>query len=468
MKKLFTILAVVVITTSLFAQAPYRMSYQAVIRNASNHLVTSTTVGMRISILHGSPTGSVVYVETHTPTTNSNGLATIEIGSGTILTGSFGYINWENGPFFVKSETDLEGGTNYTITNISQLMSVSYALYANTAENLTIGFTETDPTFGPTAASGITSTNISNWSTSYSWGNHAVLYRSISYIPAWNEITGKPIFTTIATSGSFNDLLSNPFLFTTPTTDQLVKYDGTNWVNFTPDFSLSNHSHSDANTTLSGYIIGTDKVKLNSLQTANGTETIVTAGTNITNTGTGTIASPYVINNTGATTHHVGDLYGGGIVVAVWKEAGVEHGLIVSLVDISTSATWSNVTSPLIGVTAQSPIDGRANTNAIIGQAGHTASAAKLCVDYNGGGFTDWYLPALWELKFCYKAAYLVNTLVGNANGFQYGWNSGEGEYWSSTESPTSNPAWVLGIGSGYSFTYCKYAVCRVRAVRRY
>ncbi len=93
MKKLIAILAVVFITTSAFSQAPQFMSYQAVIRNSSNTLIANTAVGMQISILQGSSSGTAVYVERQTPTTNVNGLATISIGSGSILTGSFASIN---------------------------------------------------------------------------------------------------------------------------------------------------------------------------------------------------------------------------------------------------------------------------------------------------------------------------------------------------------------------------------------
>jgi len=134
-------------TASVFAQSPDRMSYQAVIRNSNNDLVTNTTVGIQISILQGSADGKEVYVETQTPTTNTNGLVSLEIGGGKAVSGSF-KINWIAGPYFIKTEIDPSGGTNYTITGTSQLLSVPYALHAKTAETVTGGIAETDPVFG--------------------------------------------------------------------------------------------------------------------------------------------------------------------------------------------------------------------------------------------------------------------------------------------------------------------------------
>ena len=135
MKKISTILIAFLLTLSLFAQAPQKISYQAVIRDASNELVTEQEIGMRISILQGADDGTVVYVETHTPTTNINGLASIEIGMGS-TSDNFSEIDWSEGHYFIKTETDPEGGSNYTIIGTSQLLSVPYALHAMTVETV--------------------------------------------------------------------------------------------------------------------------------------------------------------------------------------------------------------------------------------------------------------------------------------------------------------------------------------------
>ena len=133
MKRIFTIAVTLVMTVSVWAQAPEKMSYQAVVRDANNELVSQQTVGMQLSILQGSASGTAVYAETQTPTTNINGLVSLEIGTGTVVSGNFATINWANGPYFIKTETDPTGGTSYTITGTTQLMSVPYALHAKTA-----------------------------------------------------------------------------------------------------------------------------------------------------------------------------------------------------------------------------------------------------------------------------------------------------------------------------------------------
>jgi hypothetical protein len=128
--KIICLLTVFFFHQNINAQAPNKMSYQAVVRNASNALVTSAPVGMKISILQGSASGTAVFEESHTATTNTNGLAAIEIGNGTVISGSMSGIDWAAGPYFLKTETDPAGGNAYSITGTSELMSVPYAKFA--------------------------------------------------------------------------------------------------------------------------------------------------------------------------------------------------------------------------------------------------------------------------------------------------------------------------------------------------
>ena len=136
MKKFNSLLTGLLLTASVFltqqatAQAPQRMSYQSVLRNSSNVLLAETLVGIKISVLQGGASGTAVYVETQTATTNANGLLSIQIGAGTATTGSFATINWAAGTYFIKTETDPAGGTNYSITGTQEVLSVPYALSA--------------------------------------------------------------------------------------------------------------------------------------------------------------------------------------------------------------------------------------------------------------------------------------------------------------------------------------------------
>jgi len=144
MKKLtlFLILLQSVIT---IAQAPQKMAYQSVVRNAANQIVANQNIGVKISIVEGALTGTTVYSETHNTTTNANGLFTLEAGGGTPSTGTFSAINWGNGSHYIKSEIDITGGTNYIFSGTMQLLSVPYALYAERSGNASLINTTTEP-----------------------------------------------------------------------------------------------------------------------------------------------------------------------------------------------------------------------------------------------------------------------------------------------------------------------------------
>lgn len=132
MRNLYTVLILLFLSLSIYAQSPEKISYNAVIRDATNSLVSSKSVGMQISILQSTITGTIVYTETHSVETNSNGLISLEIGSGS-TSDDFSAIDWSEGPFFIKTETDPTGGSTYTISGTSQLMSVPFALFAKTS-----------------------------------------------------------------------------------------------------------------------------------------------------------------------------------------------------------------------------------------------------------------------------------------------------------------------------------------------
>jgi len=119
-----------------FAQAPEKFNYQAVIRDNTGELLINQDISLQISILDGSTTGSVMFSEEHSETTNAYGVVNIEIGNGVLVSGNFGSVSWDSGDKFLKIEIDETGGSTYSELGVVQLLSVPYALYANSANNL--------------------------------------------------------------------------------------------------------------------------------------------------------------------------------------------------------------------------------------------------------------------------------------------------------------------------------------------
>lgn len=132
MKKiLLTVASIATLSLTSFGQAPEGFKYQAVIRDASNLILNNQAVGMQLTILQS---GTAVYTETFSQSTNAYGLLNLEIGTGTTMD-DFTIIDWSNGPFTMTTAVDVTGGTSYVTMGTSQLMSVPYALYAKTSGN---------------------------------------------------------------------------------------------------------------------------------------------------------------------------------------------------------------------------------------------------------------------------------------------------------------------------------------------
>jgi len=363
-------LAHLLINTSIFAQAPQKMSYQAVIRNTSGALVTSTSVGMKISILQGTATGNVAYSETQIASTNANGLVSLEIGSGTVVSGTFAGINWATGPYFIKTETDPIGSTNYTITGTSELMSVPYALFS---ANGTPGPAGPIGATGPQGIQGLPGTNGAAGAT----GSQGI-----------QGLTG--------TTGAVG--ATGPQGPQGPQGDQGPQ-------------GIAGTNGNDGATGPQGPqgdqgpqgIAGTNGNDGSAGATgAAGTNGI--AGTNGATGPQGEIGptgpqGPQGIAGTsagvGGFSHYLGEAFNGGIIYYLYKGSdGLEHGLIVALTE--SSFAWQT-TATLVN--ANRTEDGAYNTNLMIG------SPAKTYITSLGAG---WYLPSIDELGLLYYNRYRV------------------------------------------------------------
>ena len=133
-KSILSIFIFKTILLSSFGQSPESFTYQAVARN-SGVIIANQTLGFRVKILQGSPSGPSIYTEYFTPTTNAYGLVNLEIGTGA-SSYDFSAINWGNGSFFIETSIDFSGGFSYAVMGSSQLLSVPYAIYSKFAENI--------------------------------------------------------------------------------------------------------------------------------------------------------------------------------------------------------------------------------------------------------------------------------------------------------------------------------------------
>lgn len=210
MRKLFTFIVALFITGTLLGQAPASFKYQSVLRDSRGNFRANTNVSIGIDIIQGTVSGTTVYSENHSVTTDGFGLINLEIGKGVPSKSTLSAISWGTDTYFIRIFVDgIEMGT-------SQLLSVPYALHAKTAEKLVGGITETDPNFTASPANGISSASITNWNTSASWGDHAAAGYLTSYtetdpsFKAWDKSSGISITTSqisdflasINTSGS--------------------------------------------------------------------------------------------------------------------------------------------------------------------------------------------------------------------------------------------------------------------------
>jgi len=491
MKKVYTLIAAVLLMAGVFAQSPEKMSYQAVIRNSSDQLVTNTGIGMQISILQGSASGTAVFVETHTTTTNANGLVSIEIGNGTTVSGDFATIDWANGPYFIKTETDPTGGISYSITGTSQLLSVPYTLYAKTAGSITGGITETDPVYTNSEAANITDTDIINLS------NLTGVNTGDQDLSAFLTSETDPIYTgSQAANITATDILHLSNLSGVNTGDQDLSafltsdpdavYTGSQAANITATDILHLSNLSGINTgdqdlsalatktalgdstalvrseipDVSGFI-STETDPVFGASAANGiTATDITNWNNKQNkltAGSGIVITGNVIKTTDPV-HYIGESFQGGTLF--WLDATGQHGLIAGPYTIG--GRWHNGTYRYTGSMGDGLYAGEMNTTLIIAtQLADNPTlnfAAKMCADYsvnqNGVTYGDWYLPSRFELILLYMHK---NAVSGLSNGF----------YWSSTEA-NGTSAFMMDFATGNQPSGDKAAGGNVRPIRSF
>jgi hypothetical protein len=163
MKKLIFILSFFMVGFNVYPQIPYAFNYQAVIRDNLGNILPNQSVSIQLSLLAGAPDGTVIFRENHSKSTDQFGLVDLIVGRGTTILGSLDEINWNENTFYLQVAVDIAGGINFIVIGTSQLLSVPYALYARTADSITVSWSENDPVFNASVASGITANDTSLW-----------------------------------------------------------------------------------------------------------------------------------------------------------------------------------------------------------------------------------------------------------------------------------------------------------------
>jgi hypothetical protein len=151
---ILSILMLVLFVNQGFAQVPQAFNYQAVARNSAGTLLQNKPLGVKLTIHQGSATGTTVYSERQTPTTNNFGLFTVSVGQGTVISGTFSTIAWNTGNYWLEVGLDVNGGTTYTAMGTTQLLSVPYAMHAASATTAATGLPGPTGPMGPTGPAG--------------------------------------------------------------------------------------------------------------------------------------------------------------------------------------------------------------------------------------------------------------------------------------------------------------------------
>lgn len=264
MKKIIlSVIAIAALSFSVWAQSPEAFKYQAVVRDASQNVIPNQAVGMQLTIMQGSTSGTVVYQETFAPTSNSYGLVNLEIGTGTVVSGTFASIDWANGPYFIETAMDATGGTTYIVMGTSQLVSVPYALYSKVAGSAANDL-DTDST------NELQTLNLSGDTLAISNGNNVILPAggagnwTLSGANIYNNNTGKISIGTLSAvqkinigdtgtfimqighEGNFNEVESGRLAFT-----EDIAYNGTCGFEFHHDGAANTLSLESGCSTLS-------------------------------------------------------------------------------------------------------------------------------------------------------------------------------------------------------------------------
>ena len=442
-------------SSSTSTGVPNKFNYQLVVRDTAGQLVSNRPVSMRLSLERG-PQMSNLYTETHQLTTNSNGLLTTTIGSGVPTHSSMDSLDWSLGDVFVKTEIDMTGGSNYSLVNTRELLSVPYALYSLNSGNSTPGPAGPMGPQGPAGATGPqgpqgpTGTGIVPGNQSgemmfwngTAWtllvpGNHGQVLVYCNGSPSWGpcspHVTTLPVSNTNSHSPSTGgNVTSDGGL---PVTARGVVY-GLN-----PNPTLSD------NYTVDGAGLGLFNSNLNGLHALH-TYYYRAYATN-------SIGTSYGNELNFNSSLSIGTKHAGGLVF--YLDSSGQHGMVTT--DILGQYPWGcyNSHSILSVMPAETIGNGFVYTNEILNNCSERPIAASVCSDLTLNGYSDWWLPNgaegyimwqnFWNLGIFqpYTDAMWIADELANFINYSYLFYSGS-HGWNSMMASKSGPAGVRAV----------------------
>jgi hypothetical protein len=483
MKKLIlSLVAITTIALSSFGQAPEGFKYQAVVRDAGNTILNNQAVGIRMTIQQGSIGGTTVYQETFAPTTNAYGLVNLEIGNGTVVSGTFASIDWANGPYFIETAVDVTGGTSYAVMGTSQLMSVPYALYAKTSGSSIPG------PQGPTGPQGPAGNDGAVGATGATGpqgpaGNDGLDGAQGPAGPAGPQgptgLTGAAGVdgATGPQGPAGNDGADGAQGPAGPAGPQgPAGNDGATGATGPQGPAGNDGAVGPAGPQGPQGPAGNDGVGIaQTLSQVGGTITLSDGGgsVNIDDTDPTNELQQLSVSATDDTLYlqnggfviipgisaanppplAIGDSYQGGIIFYLDGSGG---GLIAAPTDQSAGAQWGCYGTTISGADGTAIGTGAQNTIDIETGCTTQITAAEICSNLQLAGYTDWYLPSKDELDMMY-----VNLHMQGLGGFSIS------SYWSSTEY-NNVYAWKQIFSNGWQDPFIKSFSGFVRAVRAF
>ena len=321
---------------SVYSQSPGKINFQSILRNTKGEIVSNKAVSIRMSILSGSANGTSVYSETHVKTTDVSGLVSIKLGTGTVINGIFGDIEWGGASHFIQMEVDFDGGMNYVVIGSQELISVPYALYANKTDTSVLNLANR---FLAKVSVGDTSNMLTNYWRGLNEKLNAsdtatmlstylqdadTLNMLANYLTALNQKLNKS--DTASLSNRISSKVDTTDFPKGTATGNILFFNGTSWVNLAP---------------------GSPGQSLNI--SANG---IPTWGCIITNTAGSPSSSPTLVVNTALTNITISTTGATGIGAATGLPAGVMASWSNNVITISGTPTATGsftYTIPLTG-----------------------------------------------------------------------------------------------------------------------